>query len=56
MDELLEIATRIDSALIDLTFSEVHAQAGVTAFQTQELVGLSQKVDVLLNNLTGENS
>jgi hypothetical protein len=59
MDELEDIATRIDRAVHDLTLSEVaaqgraqaSAQAGINEFRVQvlgELGGVARKVDALL--------
>ena len=67
MDDLEDIATRIDRAVHDLTFSELQAQgrvqataqAGIEGFQEEvrgELGGLGRKVDALLQRASRPTS
>ncbi|KAJ1472755.1 hypothetical protein T484DRAFT_1839001 [Baffinella frigidus] len=67
MEELEDIATRIDRAVQDLTFAEITdhnhlratAQAGIEGFQEQlrgELGCLGRKVDALLQRAFGANA
>jgi hypothetical protein len=67
MEELEDIAMRIDRAVHDLTFSELQiqgreratAQAGIEGFQEEvrgELGGLGRKVDALLQRATSASA